>query len=87
MVPTQIGVQIGVRVCPVPTQGDGIMEALDGVEMTETVIEIGLEATIEQIIPIQLCLKTTISLNIQAISVIAAGIRSGPFHPEVAPRP
>jgi len=68
-------------------QGDGIMEAPDGVEMTETVIETGPEATIEQIIPIQLCLKTTISLNIQAISVIAAGTRSGPCRPEIAPRP
>jgi len=63
------------------------MEAPDGAEMTETVIETGLEATIGQIIPIQLCLKTTISLNIQAISVIAAGTRSGLCRPEVAPRP
>jgi hypothetical protein len=51
------------------------MEAPDGAEMIETVIETGLEATIEQIIPIQ------------AISVIAAGTRSGLCRPEVAPRP
>ena len=35
------------------------MEAPDGVEMTETVIETGLEATIEQIIPIQVNIRGT----------------------------
>jgi hypothetical protein len=51
------------------------MEAPDGAAMTETVIETGLEATIEQIMPIQ------------AIFVIAAGTRSGPRPPGLAPRP
>jgi hypothetical protein len=39
------------------------MEALDGVEMTETVIETGLEATIGQIIPIQVNISDEFELR------------------------
>ena len=66
--PTQIGVQIGVRVCPVPMQGDGIMEAPAGAEMTETVIETGLEATIGQIIPIQVNISDEFELRFPKLS-------------------
>ena len=44
------------------------MEAPDGAEMTETVIETGLEATIEQIIPIQVNICDKFELSFPDLS-------------------